>query len=309
MNIQQLEYILAVADYQHFGRAAEACHVTQPTLSTMIKKLEEELAVKIFDRHEQPIQPTATGRLILEQARIIIRQVDNLQQIVAEQRQAFAGQVRIGIIPTLAPYLVPRFLPPFLTQYPDVQLQITEAITATLIQQLRDNHIDIAILVTPLAGEDLRVRPLFYEEFFVYTRHPYPKAYMMAEDIDPDRLWILEEGHCFRSQILNICALNRARSFRVEYRSGSIETLKRLVEVEDGLTILPELATLEFSPAEQARLKPFYPPAPVREVSLVVHQDFIRKGILQALCTTIEEVVPAAMRERRERHVVEVGER
>lgn len=308
MNLQQLEYILAIADYQHFGRAAEACHVTQPTLSTMVKKLEEELAVRIFDRHEQPIQPTTTGRLILEQARLILRQVDNLHQIVAEQRQECAGQLRIGIIPTLAPYLVPRFLPRLLQRYPGIELQISEAITDKLIQQLVENRLDVAILVSPLQRASLRITPLFYEEFYVYSRYDHSRAYILAEDIDPDKLWLLEEGHCFRSQVLNICALSRSRSLRVEYRSGSIETLKRLVEVEDGLTILPELATLEFNATERARLRPFSPPSPVREVSLAVHQDFIRSGLLQALHDTIAAVIPGPMRERRERSVVEIGD-
>lgn len=292
MNLQQLEYILAVDRLNHFGRAAEHCHVTQPTLSMMIKKLEEELGVSIFDRSSQPVEPTEIGRKILDQAQIILREKDQLKDLIQEEQMRITGPLHLGIIPTLAPYLLPRLLPDLLQSHPDLQLKIAELTTKQLIKQLRYRQLDIGILVTPLQDDTLREIPLFYESFLVYTTHPFAKTYLLPEDINPDELWLLEEGHCFRSQIVNLCELRNQQKMHVEYQAGSIETLKRLVEQGRGITILPELATLDLTARQQDHLKPFAPPQPVREVSLVVRKNFIRQRMVDLIREAILQILP-----------------
>ncbi|MEO0473114.1 MAG: LysR substrate-binding domain-containing protein, partial [Bacteroidota bacterium] len=283
MNLQQLEYIVAVDIHRHFARAAESCHVTQPTLSMMIRKLEDELDTLIFDRSRQPVMPTEAGTEIIEQARIILQETERLREITRVHKGIINGELRVGIIPTLAPYLLPLFINPFLDKYPSIRLRVAEYTTETLLEKLRTGELDVGILVTPLEVNFVREIPLFYEAFMVYASHQYKKEYLMVEDINPDELWLLEEGHCFRSQIMNLCELRRQRNVHMEYAAGSIETLKQLVEKRMGVTILPELATLSLSSEQQLRLKPFQPPAPVREVSLVTHRNYIKARMVEAL--------------------------
>ncbi len=293
MNLQQLEYLLAVDKYRHFAKAAEHCHVTQPTLSMMIKKLEEELDVLIFDRSIQPVEPTNIGRKLIAQAHNILSEAAIMRDLVLEEKVTVSGPLSLGIIPTLAPYLIPSFLPNFLNDYPDVQLKISEHTTEDLVEQLKTRHIDIGILVTPLEDKSIKEIPLFYETFMVYTSDPSDKAYIIPEEIDPNELWLLEEGHCFRSQIVNLCELKNQRQVAMEYQASSIETLKRLVEQEKGITIIPELASLHLNSKQQKLLKPFAPPQPVREVSLVTRKNFARHRMVDILSQTILNRLPA----------------
>ncbi|PHN05329.1 hydrogen peroxide-inducible genes activator [Flavilitoribacter nigricans] len=293
MNLQQLEYLLAVNKYRHFARAAEHCHVTQPTLSMMIKKLEEELNVLIFDRSIQPVEPTNIGRKLIEQAQTVLSEAAGMKDLVREEQVTVSGPLKIGVIPTLAPYLIPSFLPRFLHTHPGLQLKISEHTTEDLIKQLKVRHIDIGILVTPLNDRSVREIPLFYESFLVYTSDPSEKAYIIPEEIDPNDLWLLEEGHCFRSQVVNLCELKDQRQVAMQYQAGSFETLKRLVEEEKGITILPELATLHLNGRQKKLLKPFAPPQPVREVSLVIRKNFVRQRLVEILSTAILDNLPA----------------
>lgn len=292
MNLQQLEYLLAVDKYRHFARAAENCHVTQPTLSMMIKKLEEELNVLIFDRSIHPVEPTNIGRKLINQANKILSEAAVMRDLVLEAQTTVSGPLSLGVIPTLAPYLIPSFLPKFLNDYPKVQLKISEHTTDDLIEQLKTRQIDIGILVTPLENKNIKEIPLFYESFMVYTSTPSEKAYIIPEEIDPNELWLLEEGHCFRSQIVNLCELKNQRQVAMEYQASSIETLKRLVEQEEGVTIIPELATLHLNPEQQKLLKPFAPPQPVREVSLVTRKNFARHRMVDIVGQTILNMLP-----------------
>ena len=287
MNLQQLEYISAVELYRHFAKAAEACHVTQPTLSMMIQKLEDELAVKIFDRSKQPVVPTKIGVLLIDQARLILNQVKQMKETVRQQKNDVAGDFTIGIIPTLAPYLVPLFIQSFLQNYPQVRLRIVEHTTEIIAEKLKKGLLDAGILVTPLGNESIVEIPLFYEAFVVYSSHPYDKEYLLPEDLNPNELWLLQEGHCFRSQIMNLCELRRNSNSAFEYESGSIETLKQLVDNQNGITILPDLATLNLNETQRKKIKHFAAPPPVREVSIVVQRDFVRQGLVQALKTEI----------------------
>ena len=306
MNLSQLEYIIAIDQHRHFGKAAKACFVTQPTLSMMVHKLEEELDTKIFDRSKKPIIPTATGTLIIEQARKVLMEAKRMPEIVKEQKNVVEGNLHIGIIPTLAPYLVPLFIKNFLKKFPNIQLKIGEYTTETIIDKLKKSEIDAGILVTPLHQNSIQEHPLFYEAFFVYTSKAFQKEYILPEDLNPNELWLLEEGHCFRSQILNLCELKERSNLQLQYEAGSLETLRQLVDSQEGITLLPELAVSYLSKAKQQKLMAFHPPAPVREVSLVTHRDYIKKTMISALIEEILKGIPASMQEDKRAHLVEI---
>lgn len=297
MNLQQLEYILAVDKQRHFAKAAESVFITQPTLSMMIQKLEEELGVKIFDRKRHPVQPTEEGKAIIERARQILSEVTLLKEHTKSRKHEVSGEVRIGIIPTLAPYLLPLFLDSVLTKYPLLKLKIKELVTGEIISKLNSGEIDIGIMATPVHESALKEHPVFYEEFLAYTSQAEPlakKKFILPKDIDLSKLWLLEEGHCLRDQIYNLCELKKkdVASDRLHYQAGSLETLKNLVDTNRGITILPYLATIHFGKKHQANLREFATPKPVREVSLVVHQNFPRLKIIEALKAEIEGNLP-----------------
>ncbi len=306
MNLQQLEYIIAVDTHRHFAKAAKACHVTQPTLSMMIQKLEDELEAKIFDRSKQPVIPTETGKLLIDQARRVMVASKEFKEIVNRQKGIVAGQLHLGVIPTLAPYLVPLFIHAFLKKYPDVHLRITELTTEQIVVGLKKGELDAGLLVTPLQNPSIREMPLFYEPFWVYSSHSYDKQYLLPSDIDPQELWLLEEGHCLRSQILNLCELRKQSNHFLQYENGSIETFKRLVDIKQGITILPELATLSLSAQQKKRLMPFKAPVPVREVSLATHRNFIKQSMITALQQEILSAVPDALKDGKQFRTIEL---
>jgi LysR family hydrogen peroxide-inducible transcriptional activator len=302
---------VAVDTYRHFSLAAEHCCVTQPTLSMQIQKLEEELNVKLFDRSKQPVIPTEVGAAIVEQARAVLREVSKIKEIVLDKRNEISGELRLGVIPTLAPYLLPLFLHNFLQNYPQVKLKIAEFTTEILVEKLRLNQIDVGLLVTPLPDPHLFTQHLFYEEFVVYlskSNELMKKNYVLARDIDVRQLWLLEEGHCIRSQIMNLCELKHRSQggSTFEYEVGSIETLKKMVELNDGVTILPELSLRDLNSEQLARVRHFENPAPVREVSLATHRNFVKKRLIDALKNEILAAVPAHMQTQGKREVVNV---
>ncbi len=298
MNLQQLEYLAALDAHRHFGKAAAECHVTQPTLSMMVQKIEEELGVKFFDRSRQPIVPTQAGERLLAQVRVILREVERLREMALEEELNLTGELRIGIIPTLSPYLLPLFLPDFVKRYPSIHLKITERVTDTLVDSLHKGFLDAAILATPLDDPVLREDVLFYEAFVVYSSHDYPKEYLLPEDIDTSELWLLEEGHCLRGQIMRLCELREQQHPSVEYQAGSLETLKHLVDAQHGITILPELSVRTLTPAQQTKVKRFAAPEPVREISLVTHRQAVKERLLSVLRQAIVENLPEEYRLR-----------
>lgn len=311
MNFQQLEYIVAVDTYRHFATAAEKCFVTQPTLSMMIQKLEDELGARIFDRSKQPVVTTDLGKPIVEQARIILKETAHLRELVRERQGTVAGELKVGIIPTLAPYLLPLFVKTFLKKYPLVKLIITELRTENIIEQLKSGILDVGIMVTPLGDAQLTEMPLFYEEFVVYASPAEPiaaKKYVLPEDIDVRRLWLMEEGHCMRSQILNLCELRKqVRDHdNFHYEAGSIETLVKMVEANAGATILPELAVKDLSAWQIKHVRYFSDPAPVREVSMVIHRHYVRRKLVDALTEEILRHVPGQMKDPRRRDVLHI---
>src|SRR5450432_1949832 len=302
MTFVQLEYIVAIDTWRHFATAAAHCFVTQPMLSMQVHKLEKELEVKLFDRSKQPVIPTEAGRELIEQARKILSEKGVIGEMVQAKKGALSGELRIGIIPTLAPYLLPLFVQGFIAKYPKIRLVVGEMTTDILVAALREGRIDAGILVTPLQENGIREHVLFYEELLVYVSRKnaaYKKTYMLAQDIDPGKLWLLEEGHCFRSQIVRLCELRKAsrEGSQFEYEAGSLETLRCMVELNDGITILPELAALDLSGRQLQGVRHFKGPAPMREVSLVVHRDFVKQRLIDVLR---QEIVRAVMEKLRQ---------
>ncbi len=313
MTLTQLEYVLAIDRHRHFATAAADCFVTQPTLSMQVQKLEEELDVKIFDRSKQPVVPTEPGLEIIAHARRIILERNKLLESINEKKGFLNGELRIAIIPTLAPYLLPLFVNPFMKKYPGVKLVVHEMVTELIISRLRDGRIDAGLLVTPLQETGISETVLFYEELMAYVAKKnsvYQKTYVLPQDIDPDKLWLLEEGHCFRAQIVNLCELRKMgkESSNFDYEAGSIETLRRMVELNDGITIIPQLATLDMPPRQLQLIRPFRAPAPMREVSLVVHRDFVKKRLIDALRQEILATIPVEVKNNKPRKVIPISE-
>jgi LysR family transcriptional regulator, hydrogen peroxide-inducible genes activator len=310
MNLQQLEYVVAVDKHRHFAKAAESCFVTQATLSMMIKKLEQELGLILFDRSKQPVVPTEAGKLVIEQARVALKETELIKHLTTNLKTGLQGDLKIGIIPTIAPYLLPLLLPRFLKKYPAIKLKIQEQTTDRLLQLLSSDKIDVAIMATPLNDKHFKEIPVFYEEFKVFVSandKNLQKKYLLPEDIDVNKLWLLEEGHCLRSQALNLCELQQqqARAHNLDYETGSIESLLKITEISEGITISPELATLNFDKKRKGKLRHFKPPVPVREVSLVTYRHFIKKKLLELLQKEITETVkPYLHHSKREGQVV-----
>ncbi len=311
MTFTQLEYIVAVDTYRHFAQAAAKCFITLPTLSMQIHKLETKLGTKIFDRDKQPVLPTAAGIEIIEQARKILAERDLLQEIVDAKKNIVKGELKIGVIPTLAPYLLPLFIPAFTSHYPHVKLIVSELTTTQIIAQLREGKIDAGILATPLGEKGIKEDVLFYEEMVAYISRKnaaHKKRYVLPKDIDPDKLWLLEEGHCFRSQMLSLCELRKAthEGSNFEYEAGSVETLRRMVELNDGITILPELSTMGMIKKQTELIRTFKDPAPVREVSIVTHRDFVKKRLVEILKKTILASLPDKIKKNKKTGIVPI---
>ena len=309
MTFTQLEYVIAVDSFRHFAKAAKSCFVTQPTLSMQIQKLEEELGIIIFDRSKQPVLPTEQGADLIEQAKRIMAERDLMQEIIHSNKNSVNGSLRIGIIPTLAPYLLPLFVHSFVSKYPEVKLQVSEMTTSVILQRLKEGSIDAGILVTPLNDPSIREENLFYEELVAYVSKnnaAYKKSYVLPTDIDPNKLWLLEEGHCFRSQIANLCELKKKsiKGTNFEYEAGSFETLKRMVDLYDGVTVLPELAIAEMTPKQKEQIRNFKQPVPVREVSLVVRRAFLKRRLLDALKKEILSTIPVKIRKNKKTLIV-----
>ena len=311
MTLVQLEYVVAVDTYRSFVSAADKCFITQPTLSMQIQKLEEFLNVKIFDRSKQPVLPTETGVTIIEQAKRIISEKNILTEMIESKKGIINGELRIGIIPTLAPYLLPLFIQSFTKKYPLVKLMVTELTTDLIVSRLRDGKIDVGLLVTPLQENGIKEEPIFYEEMVAYvskTNAAFKKKYVLPKDIDANKLWLLEEGHCFRSQIINLCELRKSNfeSNHFNYEAGSFETLRRMVDLYDGITVLPELATFDMSAKQHQHLRYFKHPAPVREVSLVMHRNFVKRRLVEALKQQIIATIPEKIKKNKKALVVPV---
>lgn len=299
MTITQLHYVLALAEHRNFTLAAEKCFVTQPTLSMQIQKLEEELDVIIFDRTKKPIQLTAVGEKIVEQARKIVNESERIQDIIDIQKGFVGGDFKLGIIPTVMPTLLPMFLNTFIKKYPKVNLIIEERNTADILQRLKNGHLDAGILATPLEDDDIIEKVLYYEPFVGYvptTSVLYQKEKINPDDLNINELLLLEDGHCFTRGVLNICKTKAEKSKdKFELKSGSFETLIQLANEGLGVTLLPYLHTLNITEKDKEKLKHFENPVPSREISVVHTKNELKIQIIEALYNTIQGVVRGAI--------------
>lgn len=299
MTIQQLEYILAVDKYRHFVKASKECGVRQPTLSHMIKKLEEELGVVIFDRSKHPIEPTAMGKKLIEQARIGLREFRKLNDIVLAETENISGPLKVGVIPTLAPYVVPEFIKVFNSNYADAILTMAEMTTAQCIYALKHETIDLFIAATPLEEEEFYEIPLYYEKFIAYFSKGciVDNKTLSASDMPKENLWVLEEGHCLRDQVFNFC--QREMAYNESFQAGSVATLIRTVDSNGGYTVIPEMHISSLSESQKRGLKEIADPPAVREVSIVIRKDFIKERMINAVANTIKEIIPESMLDKR----------
>lgn len=300
MTITQLTYVLAVAEYKNFTKASEKVFVTQPTLSMQVQKLEEELDVKIFDRTKKPIALTPVGEKIIEQAKNIVNESVRIQDIVDQQRGFVGGEFKLGIIPTVMPTLLPMFLNNFVKKYTKINLKIEELHTDVIIQKLIDGHLDAGIAATPLEHDKIIERPLYYEPFMAYIpehHNLFSKTSINTEDLDVDDVLLLQDGHCFKDNILNLCKSNQNLPNQKQFflESGSFETLIRLADEGLGMTLLPYLHTLDLKQEKQKNIKFFSKPYPSREISLVHHKNELKSHIIKALQDSINSIVKAAI--------------
>ena len=300
MTLQQLEYVMALEKTRHFVRAAELCGVTQPTLSAMIQKLEDELDCKIFDRSRQPIETTEIGKQIIDQAQVILYQANQLKESVLSEKNTLSGTLHLAIIPTIAPYLLPQFIASFKSLYPQIALKVSEMHTSTIIEKLRIAEIDMAILSTPLEDPKILEVPLYYEKFVAYispSEPIYSRTELSANDMPLDKLWVLEEGHCLRNQVFNFC--NEKPQHASTYEAGSIDTLVKIVDLNGGYTVIPELHVDLLNETQKLNLREVVKPEATREISLVIRHDFVREAALNAVAECIKQIIPSHMLDAR----------
>jgi len=298
VNLQQLEYIIAVDRLGSFSKAAASCHVTQATLSAMIKKLEEELDLVLFDRKTKPILTTDCGQEIIKEAKKVVHHSHELLQLAKSVQGNISGELKIGVILTIASSLLPIIVKPLLSQYPDLELRISEVTTDEITRALKKGELDMGIIATPIPDKTIEENILYYESLLVYGDLPADRKFLLPEEIKEHRVWLFEEGHCLREQFIHLCALNAAdrQPKNFQFEANSFETLLNMVDSFGGLTLVPELYAHSLSEIRQAKLHPFKKPFPVREVSLVYYRPFARFRLIQALTHTITQLIQDALR-------------
>ncbi|PAU93358.1 DNA-binding transcriptional regulator OxyR [Aliifodinibius salipaludis] len=312
MTLTQLSYIIAVDRYRHFATAAEKSYVTQPTLSMQIHKLEDELGVTIFDRSKSPVIPTEIGEKIIAEAKKIIKQSKHIEDLAALNDDELRGTFRIGIIPTVAPYLLPLFLRNFRKKHPDVRLIFEELVTDELLDLLNQDHLDIGIIATPADRGNIFEEDLYYEPFLGYVSEDHPlakKDRLSVDDLEVTNLWLLNEGHCFRDQTVKLCKKFRKNNLdnpKIEFESGNLETLKQLVEQNFGMTLLPYLAKNQINErCAKAHLREFNDPVPRRKVRIVYGREYLKKNIIEAFKEEIMSSIPGVLKKEEEGLLVE----
>lgn len=307
-SLTQLEYVLAVHRYGHFAKAAKSCFVTQPTLSMQIQKLEEDMGTAIFDRSKKPITLTDKGKKLVEQMQNIIFEAKKIEAILLEEKaKKYEGNLTLAIIPTIAPYLIPRLLPVIEKEYPLLTLTILEKQTHEIISALENDEIDIGILATPLKIKKIHERPLYWEPFSILCKKNHELAKLKKakySSLQTNDIWLLEEGHCLRHQVLDVCSLKKKENRKFQFESGSLETLKQLVNAYGGYTLLPALATESIGP--NTTLIPFERPAPAREIGLVYRRENYKTELFEALGNAISASIPEELKRKKELEVLPV---
>ena len=293
MTLTQLEYIIAVSREGNFRRAAQACFVTQPTLSAQIQKVEDELGVVLFDRTKTPTVPTRIGQRIIDQAKIGLCEINKIQEIVQDEQGRIEGKLNVGMIPTISPYLTPLFLDGFCKRYPNVELSLQEATTQVCLKKLDDEEIDIAILATKESRLDYIQEELYREKLFLLVNknhNLFKKSKVNTSDIKADEIWLLEDGHCLRDEIIEVCKLKRHisnRPAKIDFRVGNLESLKYIVLDNHGYTLMPELATQRLPATERKYVRQFSGSKPERTVYLTKRRKFLKKALIDAFAKEI----------------------
>ncbi len=281
MNLRDLRYLVAVAEHRHFGRAAEACFVSQPTLSTQLKKLEEFLGVTLVERNNRQVMLTPVGESIVSQAQRVLREANQLVGIAEAHRDPYGGDFRLGVIPTIAPYLLPKILTPLRKAFPDLRMQLTESQTSVLTQMLKGGELDAVILALPMEDEHIIEALLYREPFYmaVSKRHAHAKRKTVGlSDLDGEDVLLLEDGHCLRDQALAVCSSHNAVE-NTNFRATSIETLRQMVIANVGITLMPQLAM--GGRTSGINYIPFKGKPPAREVGLCWRGTSTREALLQ----------------------------
>jgi len=295
MNIQQIEYVLAVAELRNFGQAAERCFITQSTLSTMVARFEDEIAIRIFDRKTKPITITKEGETVLYQLKAISKEIRTLSEVVQILKGELSGELKIGVIPTVAPYILPRFLNGFASKFPKLTFTVSEITTETILDMLFKRELDVGIVAIPITNDNFIEIPLYNEPFVLYDcQSESLEKPARIENLNIDNLWLLEDGHCLQTQVKKICDFEKCKTkerINFDYKAGSIDSLIRFVKMERGITLLPYLSTLDFTAKERKRLSEFQSSVPVRNIGLIVHKHFVKKQILELLQLEIQDKI------------------
>lgn len=309
ISLIQMEYVVAVDTYRHFGKAAAQVYVTQPTLSMQIKKMEEALGIVIFDRSKQPVVPTQLGKKIIAQARLVLQEAARLPLIVDEERDLLRGDLRIGLIPTVSPYLLPRFSTHFHTAYPHIKLKVWDMLSNDIIAALHHNQLDVGVLVTPIKEEGIFEQALYYEEMQLYAHASHPLMQLSSlslSDISGNDIWLLNDGHCFRHQVLNLCGQQQGTLSQLpfEFTGGHLDTLIKIIDRDGGYTLVPELMALDMGAKQRKQLRSFAPQRPLREVSLIYTRKYEKAKLITALAASIRQHVPQRMWKAQGGHIV-----
>ncbi len=290
MNLRDLRYLVALADERHFGRAAERCFVSQPTLSAQIRKLEEYLGVPLVERQPKRVSLTETGEKVVERARRALQEADAIVEIAKGDRDPLSGPLRVALIPTVGPYLLPHVVGPLRKAVPRLKLMLYEYQTAPLLERLRDGELDLGIIAFPMATEGLETELLYEEPFTLAVPAQHPLAdrdRVKLEDLKDETLLLLEDGHCLRDHALSVCSRVRLHQEQ-DYRATSLETLRQMVAAGHGVTLLPELAAATpVGTARGLKIKPFAKPAPVRIIGAVWRKSTTRGRAIDAVIATI----------------------
>lgn len=299
MNLRDLRYLVALADVLHFGKAAEACHVSQPTLSTQIRKLEDELGVALVERAPRHVMLTPAGRDIATRARRVLAEVDQMRETARRTSDPEAGSVRLGLFPTLGPYLLPHVVPRIRARFPRLELLLVEEKTEAVLHMLRDGKLDAAVLAMPLHEDWLETEFLFEEPFLLAVPEGHPLAALRGNlrlsQLGDQHLLLLEEGHCLRDQALEVCHLAGAGE-KEGFRATSLETLRQMVAAGVGVTLLPMLAVKPpVSPSENIRLLAFSDPPPTRRMAMVWRKTSAMGDFLHALAAVLRDLPPGLL--------------
>jgi len=314
MTLSQMKYIVAVDNYKGFAVAAKKLFVTQLTLSMQIQKAEDELGILIFDRSKQPVTPTEIGTKIIEQVRKIIAEESRIKEIIQTESGMLKGVFRLGIIPTIAPFLLPLFLETFIKNYNSIELIVEELQTDQIINGIRKDEIDAGILATPLNYSDITERPIYYEPFYGYVskgHRLFKSDKINVNDLKLDDVWLLQEGHCFRDQVIQICSSleskNRDEKLSLYFEGASLETLMRLVENNFGMTLIPYLLARELKSTRRGKfIRNFTNPVPKREISIVFQRTFLKRQIILELEKTIISRLPKELFKKKQGLILDI---